>query len=383
MSEQKSGVFFGDVERLRAFCCIMVVLHHIIHACRIDFTLHLLPSWLWVGNGAIHVFFAISGFFITYSLKGMISATPGESFLDRLHESKRWLLVFYKKRLLRLVPVLVFVLISSMIFYACIEKDSEWFYPTLRSMMEIFCGVYNNSVSMFAATEKIHYGSFGLFWTLSVEAHFYLLWPLLLLMCRNDSHRAIMSLMLGCAFLLVIQPLTTIFYGFRYYAINNNLSELFLGSFFAYLYTNTKNIRDSEKCKWSMKFFGIILGMSIWIYSSISNIESDMFFGKTAVSILSIGLVMLTIFIPGSFDFPVCGKLLSFLGRRSYDFYCVQLLLANMVVWYTNSIYFSKESLSKYDFALWQFVMFFVLLFIVTEFVFRFVERPFRRLSAR
>jgi peptidoglycan/LPS O-acetylase OafA/YrhL len=128
---------------------------------------------------------------------------------------------------------------------------------------------------------------------------------------------------------------------------------------------------------------GAVLAMSIWIYPSIFDIESEVFFGKTVVSILSLGLVMLTILVPGSFDFPGLNKFLSFLGRRSYTFYAVQLMLANMVVWYTNSIYFSKESLSKYDFAMWQFVIFFVLLFIVTELVFRFIERPFRKFGGR
>jgi peptidoglycan/LPS O-acetylase OafA/YrhL len=380
VSEQKgSGIFFSDVERLRAFCCIMVVLHHIIHACNLEFTFHLLPRCLWVGNGAIHVFFAISGFFITYSLKNRVSATLGESFLDRLHASKEWLLIFYKKRFFRIVPVLLFVLVGTMIFYACTEKDPGWFHPTLRSIVEIFCGSYNNSVSMFAETEKIHYGGFGLFWTLSVEMQFYMLWPLVLLMCKTDSRRAILSLVIGCAFLFVIQPLVTIFYGFKYYAINNNVSELFLGSFFAYLCKDADSICHDAKHRWFWMSLAAILAMLIWIYPSICNIESDVYFGKTVVSILSIGLTVLAIFIPGSFDFPVLNKLFNFLGRRSYAFYAVQLMLANIIVWYTNSIYFSKESFSKYDFAMWQFVMFFVLLFVVTELVFRFIEKPFRK----
>jgi peptidoglycan/LPS O-acetylase OafA/YrhL len=217
----------------------------------------------------------------------------------------------------------------------------------------------------------------GPFWTLAVESQFYLLWPMCLLLCKNNNIRAIVSLVLGCLFFLVVQPVTAEFYGVRYYKIYGSLPCLFLGAFFAFLYVEDigKNVNKN-----AARLVTAVLGMYIWFYPS--SVE-EVFYCKIPLYVSSIFVVVFAAFVKESFNFPILGRLFQYIGSRSYSFYAVQLLLASYVVLYTNSIYFPKDSLSEYAFYVYQLMIFVALLFIVTEIMYRFIEKPFRKLGQK
>jgi peptidoglycan/LPS O-acetylase OafA/YrhL len=370
--------FFDDIERLRGFACIMILVQHIAWICRLRFIFNVVPPCLLVGDGGVHIFFAISGFIVTLMMREKLTELSGGLFLNRLQSARSTLFSFYKKRFFRIFPVVFFVTIMVGVYMSISEKDSEWVAPLVRSLIEIFSGVLNNSVDTFVLSEKIHIAGIGEFWTLAVESMFYLLWPIALLLCRDNNSRAIFSLSLGCLFLFVVQPLCGTFFGLKYYMIHNNVSCLFLGSFFAFVY-------DSEVGKNFSKNKAMLitaaLGMIVWYYPN--SLPDKNFYCKITPCVASVLLVAFTGFIKGSFDFPIIGKLFQYIGSRSYSFYAVQLSLANYIVWYTNSIYFPKDSLSEYDFFAYQLVIFFIALFVVTELVYRFIEKPFRELGRK
>ena len=182
-------------------------------------------------------------------------------------------------------------------------------------------------------------------------------------------------MLLGGLFLFIVQPIVAGFVGIKYYAIYGHLPCLFLGSFFAFLYTDDigKNIS-----KISAKIITALLALTIWYYPN--SIERT-YFCRMPLHISAIFLVVLCAFVKDSFNFPIIGRFFRFLGSRSYSFYVMQTVLANYIVFFTNSIYFPKESLSEYEFYFYQFIIFMVVLFITTELVYRFIERPFRRLG--
>jgi peptidoglycan/LPS O-acetylase OafA/YrhL len=256
------------------------------------------------------------------------------------------------------------------------EDNLKWLPALLRAPAEIFFGVYNNSVELFVSSERIHTSGLGPFWTLAVEMQFYIFWPLILLLCKNDNIRAIVSLFLGCLFLLMVRPIANEFWGAKYYLIHNNLSELFLGSFLAFLYDGSASAMTPQ----TSKLISIILAILIWFYPNSIN---NTFFSGTVVSLSSVFIVGLAVFARESFDIPLLGKIFGFLGRRSFSFYAVQLVLANIVVWYVNSIYFSQKSLSEYEFYFYQFIIFIIMLFTVSELVYRFIEKPSREFGRR
>jgi peptidoglycan/LPS O-acetylase OafA/YrhL len=341
------------------------------------FIYEIVPSFLLFGSGAVHIFFAISGFIITLSLKAKFSSLPDGLFLDRLLAARKILLSFYKRRFFRIFPVMILVVILLGIFYCATENDLSWTSSLLRAPFEILFGSYSNSVELFVSQEKIHVGGIGPFWTLAIEAQFYILWPVVLLMCKNNNARALVSLCLGCFFLFIVNPLSVAFWGKKYYLIHNNVSELLLGSFFAFLYREEYSFAFSKKIA---MLTSSILALLIWFYPSTVNAS---YFTGTIISLASVFIVVLAAFAEGSFAIPLLGKIFDFLGSRSFSFYALQLLLMNIVVWYTNSIYFPKESFSEYEFLFYQFIMLLALLLAIVELAYRFVEKPARQFGYR
>jgi peptidoglycan/LPS O-acetylase OafA/YrhL len=360
---------------LRGFACILVLIQHIAWICPIRFIYNIVPESLLIGSGGVCIFFTISGFVVTFSLKDKLNEIKGDFFLDRLRAAKSLIVSFYKRRFFRIVPVMFFVIFLLGIFLVFTESDLKWLPALLRSTAEILLGTFNNSVELFLQKEKIHTGGIGPFWTLAVEAQFYMLWPLVLLLCKNDNFRAILSLLLGALMLFLIQPIISALFGNQYYFTHSNLSGLFLGSFLAYLYDGNVPAKTSKTI---MKILSAFLAMLIWFYPGA--VEKT-FFSYMVVGIASFLIVSLAVFSEGSFNFIILNKIFRFLGSRSYSFYAVQLTLANITVWYTNSLYFPKERFYEYEFYMTQFIIYIVVLLFITELVYRFIEKPARRLG--
>ncbi|MDR1362338.1 MAG: acyltransferase [Holosporaceae bacterium] len=379
MMMDKKKFFFDDLESLRGFACILVFLQHMLWICPLRFLHNIVPRSLSNCTGGVGVFFAISGFVVTLSLLNKFRSSSGESFLERLQSKRSTVFSFYKTRFFRIFPVLMLVVLGTVLFLELTENDAGFCAFIFRVPAEILFGVYNYSVGAYVSVEKIHPCGLGPFWTLAVEAQFYLLWPMALLLFKSNNARALMSLGLGCMFMFVIQPLCLYFFNLDYYNHCNNLSELFLGAFFAFIYEEGIG-KDANKTICMVA--GIFLAMMIWSYNGTIS-ERGAFFSRIVPSLSSVLLVALCAFVRGSFRIPLLDGLLQYLGSRSYSLYAVQLLIANIVVYYTNSIYFPKESLSEYDFYLYQLIIVIVLVLVVAELSYRFMEKPMRRFVSK
>ena len=373
----QSVKFFNDIERLRGFACILVLLQHLIWICPYYFVISIVPSWLSIGSGAVHIFFAISGFVITYSLSDKLEKLDG-NFLENLKSSRTWISRFYSKRFFRIFPLVLTVTIVCGVYLLISDAKTNWQMALLRSPLEILVGTFNNSVEMFVSKNVIYTSGMGPFWTLAVEAQFYVFWPLVLVLCKSDNQRAIVSLSLGLLFALIVTPLSNIYLGDHYYWTSNNVSELFLGSFLAYLYKSGFEINLS---KIQSNFFSLFLVVMIWFYPSALREVGKIFYESILETVSSVLLVMLCVFNKESFNFFGLNKIFTYLGQRSFSFYSVQLTIANIVMWFTNSIYFRNDNLSQNEFFFYQFLIFAGILLLSTELLYRFIERPSRELG--
>jgi peptidoglycan/LPS O-acetylase OafA/YrhL len=151
--------FRPDIQGLRAIAILLVVLYH-AHVPGIE-----------GGYVGVDVFFVISGYLITGQLVGEV-ARSGRLSLPR----------FYLKRVRRLLPSAVIVIISTL----CAARA---FAPPLLSRSlsvdGIFAALYTLNYRL--AVEGINYQNAGAapsafqhFWSLGVEEQFYLFWPLLI-----------------------------------------------------------------------------------------------------------------------------------------------------------------------------------------------------------
>ena len=167
---------FLALDGLRGIAVLLVVLAHGTQAPGAQE--RLVPETLkfsgWMG---VVVFFVLSGFLITHLLLEERTRTGGISL------SK-----FYVRRALRIWP-LYFAVLGVYVFVLPLFLDPENF----RSIYEadsLGDHYYLLAYPLFLQNyllsgDDFHYGGLRVFWSLGVEEHFYVFWPLLLLALRG------------------------------------------------------------------------------------------------------------------------------------------------------------------------------------------------------
>lgn len=157
--EAKKRGFRTDVQGLRAVAVGLVVINHTF-------------GWPAGGFVGVDVFYVISGFLITGLLLRELDATGSVS-----------LRAFYARRIRRIVPVALFVLLVTVI-----GAFAVWFAPrALQTALDALSAALFVSNWHFAALGTDYLAGGGAvsavqhYWSLSIEEQFYALWPLALL----------------------------------------------------------------------------------------------------------------------------------------------------------------------------------------------------------
>lgn len=149
-----------SLDGLRAVSILMVIALHTLQ--RLNLAHHVNKVWFLLGNGAtgVYIFFVISGYLITTLL---------------LNEQKKYGIIslkhFYLRRIFRIFPPLY--------FYVAVLAALAMMGRLPLSRMDII------SALLFFRNYATHLHAWALehTWTLSIEEQFYLLWPMILLLC--------------------------------------------------------------------------------------------------------------------------------------------------------------------------------------------------------
>lgn len=164
-----------DIDGLRAVAILLVVIYHAF------------PSAMPNGFVGVDVFFVISGYLIT-----TISQSESNFSVAR----------FYERRVRRLAPALITVLISTLLFGSVVLFDDE-----LRQLSKHVVAGLGFSANIVFWFEAGYFDSSAELkpllhlWSLGVEEQFYLIWPLLLLLSiRAKSQLAVTAAILGASF---------------------------------------------------------------------------------------------------------------------------------------------------------------------------------------
>lgn len=220
----ESQKYRNDITFLRAVSVIAVVVFHIF------------PKWLKGGFLGVDVFFVISGYLITYILLKQSTKT-----------NKINLFSFYKKRILRILPaLLVLLLITSMLAYYILGFDALLSYAKAVKMSILgFANVYfwkHLDTSYFAAevstTLLLH------IWSLGVEWQFYLLFPFLIIIIK-PKYLLHTFIVLFLASVIASSIIVCKHQMFAYYMLPTRAFALLAGSIVAYLTSNNIKIKTS------------------------------------------------------------------------------------------------------------------------------------------
>lgn len=165
------------LDGLRAFSILLVMAGHFTK-------MTIIPA----GFG-VTVFFVVSGFIITHLLLKEVGRT---GTID--------MVAFYRRRVFRLVPAIVVCLIGTWVAQGYVGKDWVDLPRALASLF--FFQNYYVGIEPFQGPLTQH-------WSLAVEEHFYLIYPMFLLFLIRERIQADMALLLVCITCLVIRVIYT------------------------------------------------------------------------------------------------------------------------------------------------------------------------------
>lgn len=211
---QKLTDYRPDIDGLRAVAVVAVVLYH------------GWPNYLPGGFIGVDIFFVISGYLITSII------------LSALEQDRFSILEFYARRVRRIFPALLLVLVATIGFGWIVLLPDE-FKQVARHVSA--GGLFVSNLLLW--NEAGYFDNAGLtkpllhLWSLGIEEQFYLLWPLLLwLMVKYRTGVLILLCTVFAASFLTNLALTSSDATAAFYSPATRFWELMAGGIGAYLY---------------------------------------------------------------------------------------------------------------------------------------------------
>jgi peptidoglycan/LPS O-acetylase OafA/YrhL len=312
MANERGIRYIPAIDGLRAVAVIAVMLYHL--------------GFKWIPGGflGVDLFFVISGYVITRLLLDSIQRSGG---LD--------LRAFYVARIRRLLPPLVFMIITTTIFVGF------WAPDTMRRFLgdapfALFGGM--NWWLVFRQTD--YFEAIGRppllqhTWSLGVEAQFYLVWPLILLLVlryfgKNKIPGAalLIAAFSGIALLVVslqIDAANTSKVSHVYFGTDTHSIGLFLGAALAVRWI-PQNLQDTVSRKAQDFIDGIgIFGFLGIIAAFLFIDENDPTLYKLAFPLAGVfGCAIITSIVHPALRFApiLSSKPFVWIGERSYAIY--------------------------------------------------------------
>ena len=157
-------IYRPEVDALRAIAVISVIIYH---AQIKVFNYQLFQG----GFLGVDIFFVISGYLITSLI-----------FKELIFTGRLSLNNFYQKRLRRILPALLFVMISSLPFawVFLFPNDFVDFAKSILSSLGFFSNFYFHYSGLIYGSEDGLLKPFLHLWSLSIEEQFYLIFPFFL-----------------------------------------------------------------------------------------------------------------------------------------------------------------------------------------------------------
>lgn len=218
--------YFPALDGLRGVAVLIVMLAH--------GSVRLFPGYLTYRGGwlGVEIFFVLSGFLIT-----------GLLLKERLKSGRISLTSFWTRRTLRIWPLYYAVLLlyvfvlpqfDSSLFARVYVSEGEPGWEQYRSALWSFFVFLQNYV---AVTSEAHL-VLGIFWSLAIEEHFYLFWPLLVTFLKpryiGPAAVGVLVVSFGCRALAMFGVLPS-FDGLGHMT-HENLDAIALGSLVACVY---------------------------------------------------------------------------------------------------------------------------------------------------
>jgi peptidoglycan/LPS O-acetylase OafA/YrhL len=284
---------YPALDGLRGVAAIVVLLFH--------------TAGLRGGFLGVDIFFVLSGFLITSLLADELERT------GRIDHGR-----FYLGRALRLYPALAVYLAAQTIVI-------PYFWPDTDSLRNaLLAGLFLTDLSMPLWGEPPGIG-IGHTWSLSIEFHFYLIWPAVLpfILHARSWRTQVLSLSSLYALATGWRFVRMFYFGYvdAYFSFDTRLSGLVLGALAAILATRYANDHRIQR-------------LAPWFAAAIAGVVLTATQGRITLSLpmavlelATAGLILAVLNGDGIVRRVLCSRFLVFTGMISYALYLWHMLL--------------------------------------------------------
>ncbi len=356
----KNSRYITGFDGLRSLAVIGVILYH------------LLPSQMRGGFLGVPVFFVVSGYLITDLL-----------VQEWKQNGKIRLGKFYIRRMKRLYPALVTMLIASSAYITLFQRN---LLNNLRGNVVSSLLYVNNwwqikhGLSYFDrfAGES----PFTHIWSLAVEAQNYLFWPIIfILLMKLVKNRGKIYITVSVAALISAILMAILFTPGQdptrvYYGTDTRLFSILMGSSLAFIWPSTR--LKSQIPKQAKKVLNSIgLGSLLLLIAAFLFLNDGTTFlyygGMFLISLICVVLVAITAHPGASLNKWLTNPVFTWLGKRSYGIYLYQFPI----------MIFYEAKFNVADHLVLHTIIEIVLILLITELSYRFVEKPMRFFNYR
>ena len=340
-----------EIDGLRSLAVISVIIYHAnINIGNIQF--------LNGGFFGVDIFFVISGYLISFLIFKELSEKKIFSFSN-----------FYKRRIRRIIPALLFVMMCSLPIGWIILPPSS--FISLSESILSSIGFVSNIYFHFSGIEYDAWQ--GLFvpllhnWSLSIEEQFYIIFPLFIIIVFNFCKKYLLIFLIFCfvsSFLMHLMlnknyPSTT------FYFLHTRIWELICGSLIAYYEIKLDHRNKNKILSQLMPIIGIGL-----IIFSIFFFDNKTFHPSFYTLIPVVGVALILWF---SNKNDIVTKILSY-----RIFVAVGLISYSLYLWHYPLFSFAKNLEIFYDNHYGKFLLIIIsiILSIITYYL---IEQPARK----
>lgn len=300
------------LDGIRGIAILLVILHHSLHGwgpaySGLERAIRGVVSHSWAG---VDLFFVLSGFLIT----GILLDTRGR---------KGYFTSFYPRRMLRTFPLyyatiaVCFLILPLFGIYGELSTRQGWFWAHASNAYNILHNIL--------APDGPAIGWMATFWSLAVEEHFYLVWPLVVFCC---TPRRLLQVSLALLAAGVLLRLALAWRGADFQLIYNmtftRLDGMLFGSVVASLH------RDGGLAR-HLPAFRMILGVSLAGLILMRFSGDRAFYSKTfvftaiAAAFASLMAMVLESTPRSRVRAFLSGRLLQACGKYSYAMYILNI----------------------------------------------------------
>lgn len=327
---------------------------------------HLFPNIMHGGYLGVPIFFAVSGYLITDLLRQEWLQTETIDVKG-----------FYIRRMKRLYPGLIAMLILSSAYIVLFQKD---LLNNLRSVFASSVFYYNNWWQIFKGFSYFDrfatQSPFTHIWSLAVEAQNYLVWPLLFIVLKKYVKHSgkIFALIMGATVISGVLMAVLFTPGSDptrvYYGTDTRLFSILMGSGLAFVWPSYR-LKEEIPAKARNLLNGVGIASLVVLLASFLFFADRYSFvyygGMFIVSIFATLLVAVTAHPGADVNRWLTNPVFTWIGKRSYGIYLYQFPVM---------IFYEAKIKNLSDHVLLHSLIELALILGISELSYRFIEKP-------